>query len=217
MNTNKNAKRILIYGDSYTFGKIPGGARFDSETRFTGVLQKTLGKNFEIIEEGLRGRMLEGENAFFPHRNGLMQFDGIFGSHLPLDLVILFLGTNDTNSGSKKTPRQIVNGYSKYLKRVDWWCKHLDFPKPKIMIVTPPPTNEKKSYKIFNDLFKGSQSKSEKLPELLKNFVKTNKLLFFNASEIVQPSPIDGIHLAKLENKVLGEKLATKILNSVIS
>lgn len=56
MNTNISAKRILIYGDSYVFGKIPSGLRYDSATRFTGVMQSYLGSDYEIIEEGLRGR-----------------------------------------------------------------------------------------------------------------------------------------------------------------
>src|SRR5689334_11654512 len=99
MNTNKAAKTILIYGDSFTFAKIPGGLRYDCETRFTGVLQKELGKDYEVIEEGLRGRTVSGENSFFPYRNGLEQFGPIIGSHLPLDLLVLFLGTNDLNSG----------------------------------------------------------------------------------------------------------------------
>ena len=211
MNINKNAKRILVYGDSYTFGKIPGGNRFDNETRFTGVLQKELGDSYEVIEEGLRGRTLDGENAYFPHRNGLEQFGPIFGSHLPLQLLILFLGTNDTNSGSSKTPPQIVGGYDKYLETVAWWCKHLDFAEPKIMIVAPPVVNEKESYKSFKDIFKNSQKKSRQLSELLGSYAKKRHLLFFDSSKIVKPSPVDGIHLDETANKLLGENLVRKI------
>lgn len=77
MNTNIAAKQIMVYGDSYVFGKIPGGLRYDAATRFTGVMQSYLGDGYEIIEEGLRGRTLSGENGFFPRRDGLSQFDGI--------------------------------------------------------------------------------------------------------------------------------------------
>jgi len=98
MNTNISAKQILIYGDSYVFGIIPGGngARYDSSTRYTGVAQNYLGSDYNIIEEGMRGRTISGENGFFPHRDGLKAFDGIIGSHFPLDLVIIGLGTNDS-------------------------------------------------------------------------------------------------------------------------
>jgi len=41
MNTNPLAKRILCFGDSNTWGRIPGDdntARFPSNKRWTGVL-----------------------------------------------------------------------------------------------------------------------------------------------------------------------------------
>ncbi len=211
MVTNKKAKTILVYGDSYTFGKIPGGARYDSETRFTGVLQKTLGDAYEVIEEGLRGRTLDGENKFFPYRNGFPQFGPIFGSHLPIDLVIFFLGTNDTNSGSGKTAEEIVKSNDKYLERVEWWCDHLGFAKPKIMLIAPPAINEKESYKAFENVFKGSESTSRRLSKLMEKFARSEDFLFLDASEIVKVSIVDGVHLDEEANKLLGQAIAEKI------
>lgn len=211
MLTNKNAKRILVFGDSYVFGKIPGGARFDSETRFTGVLQKTLGDEYEIIEEGLRGRTVDGENRAFQYRNGFPQFGPILGSHFPLDLIIFILGTNDLNSGSTKSPEEVAKGYEGYMERIEWWSKHLDFPAPKIMIVAPPFINERASYKLFGAIFKGSESRIRKLPKVLEKFTRSKELLFFDASSVVTVSPIDGIHLTEEENKKLGVELANKI------
>ena len=211
MNINKNAKRILIFGDSYTFGKIPAGDRYDNESRYTGLLQKKLGDGYEIIEEGLRGRMIEGENAFFPFRNGFEQFGPILGSHLPIDLLILFMGTNDANSGSHKTPQEIVQGYDYYLGVVKWWVEHLDFPQPKILIIAPPIINELESYKIFKELFKGAQDKVEKLVQLLRAYADKNNLEFFDSSAIITTSNIDGIHLDEEANELLAEALSTKI------
>lgn len=53
MRTQPQAKRILIYGDSLTYGLIPasGGKRYDAATRFTGQLQTVLGDEYDIIEE----------------------------------------------------------------------------------------------------------------------------------------------------------------------
>jgi len=211
MVTNKNAKRILIYGDSYTFGKIPGGARYDSETRFTGILQKELGENFDVIEEGLRGRTVDGENRAFQYRNGFPQFGPILGSHFPLDLVVFFLGTNDLNNGSDKSPEQVAKGYDGYIERVEWWSKHLDFTTPKIMIVAPPNIFERASYKLFGAIFKGSESRIRKLPKVLEKFTNSKELFFFDSSAVVTVSEIDGIHLSAEENKKLGEALANKI------
>lgn len=215
MLPNKTLKRVLIYGDSYTYGKIPNGARYDAETRFTGIAQKLLLDTVEIIEEGLRGRTIAGENSFFPHRDGLKQFDGIIGSHLPLDLVIFFLGANDTNSGSIKNPQAIVMEYQAYLTKLAWWAKHLGLPVPKIAILAPPIIDEEKSYAPFKDIFKGSQQKSQALPALLEHFSMTNKLEYLDVSKIVSVSPEDGIHFNEDANKILGRELA-KFINSIL-
>lgn len=50
-------KKIVCYGDSNTFGYNPkNGFRFDKNIRWTSVLQKNLGKEFEIINEGMCDR-----------------------------------------------------------------------------------------------------------------------------------------------------------------
>ena len=208
MNTNVSAKRILIYGDSYVFGKIPGGLRFDSATRFTGVTQSYLGSEYEIIEEGLRGRTISGENGFFPHRDGLKQFDGIIGSHLPLDLVIIFLGTNDTNSSRKSSPEELVAPLIKYIRGVSWWAKHLGFPMPRIAVVIPPTIDEVASDKAFKNIFSGSGEKILAMQKLIKQLADDNKVLTFDSSKIVTVSQIDGIHLDAENNRLLGRALA---------
>lgn len=207
MNTNISAKRILIYGDSYVFGKIPGGSRYDASTRFTGVMQNYLGDGYEIIEEGLRGRNISGENGFFPHRNGLTQFDGIFGSHLPLDIVFLFLGINDCNSSRTLTPQEIVDAYTKYLRAIGWWAKHLGFPKPKVAIIAPPSINEPASHKDYKNIFNGAGPKIAALKELMRDFAQKNKILYFDAGQIIKVSPLDGIHLDIENNHLLGRAL----------
>ena len=50
-------KRILCYGDSNTWGFVPGtGTRFSKDERWTGIAQKELGAEYEIIEDGINGR-----------------------------------------------------------------------------------------------------------------------------------------------------------------
>lgn len=215
MNTNISAKRILIYGDSYVFGKIPDGLRYDCATRFTGVMQRYLGDGYEILEEGLRGRMLEGENGFFPHRNGLLQFDGILGSHFPLDLIIIMLGTNDCNSAKNATPEEIVASYIKYLRGISWWSKHLGFAKPKVAILAPPMIDEPASDKAFKNIFHGAGPKLEALPTLLKEFALENKIYFFDTSKVVKVSPLDGVHLDLENNHLLGRAL-TQFIKEVL-
>ena len=43
---------ILCFGDSNTNGSNPSGGRWGRWERWTGVLQKLLGDNYYVIEEG---------------------------------------------------------------------------------------------------------------------------------------------------------------------
>ena len=47
---------ILCYGDSNTYGYNPvNGLRYPKDVRWTGVLQKLLGEQYAVIEEGCNG------------------------------------------------------------------------------------------------------------------------------------------------------------------
>ena len=104
-------KRILCFGDSNTYGLAfspeKGPYRLDEEHRWTCLLQKELGPEYRIIEEGLNGRttafdvpasdtppLFDAPN--FASRNGAAFLPMCLESHSPLDLVILNLGTNDS-------------------------------------------------------------------------------------------------------------------------
>ena len=44
-------KNILCFGDSNTYGFVPGiGTRYDRGTRWTGRLAKALGSDYYVIE-----------------------------------------------------------------------------------------------------------------------------------------------------------------------
>src|SRR3989344_8358134 len=87
--------RILCFGDSNTWGWIPGtaGKRFSEQIRFPKLLQTSLGNNYEIIEEGLNSRTLASKyrRPNKDSKNGNAHLIPCLHSHDPLDLVILML------------------------------------------------------------------------------------------------------------------------------
>ncbi|MCC7303992.1 hypothetical protein IT418_01080 [bacterium] len=211
MNTQAT-KRIVIYGDSFVFGKVPGGTRFSATERFTGVTQNILGNDFEIIEEGMRGRTLSGENAFFPERDGLVQFGPIIASHLPFDLLIIVLGTNDLNSKGNKNDQDFREGLQQYREKIVYWQKALGIPfEYKILLVSPPKIIETDSYQAFGDIFRGSQLRVDQLPQVYEAAAKEFGFEFLDISTIVTSATEDGIHLNQVSNKAVGELLAEKI------
>lgn len=208
MNINHYAKRILIYGDSHTWGRIPNiYERYDTQTRWTGVLQQQLGTDYEIIEEGLRSRMAKGENPYVPDRDGYAQFPAIFSSHLPLDMVIFFLGTNDTNSRAQKTPADIAEDLGSYLPLVRETSESMGMQPPQHpMFIAPSIVDE--SVLKENSMFNGAGKKSQELPQLIKAMAEEQGVLFFDASTVVVPSKEDGVHLNAENNITLGKALA---------
>jgi lysophospholipase L1-like esterase len=71
-------KTILCYGDSNTWGFVPGSAnyeifyleRYTCDVRWTEVLQQKLGPDYYVIEEGLNGRTTNVDYAEWPGKNG---------------------------------------------------------------------------------------------------------------------------------------------------
>ncbi len=214
MNANPSAKRILLYGDSLVFGKASGpNKRLSGDVRFSVLLQKQLGNDYEIIEEGLRARTLEGENAIAKHRNGLEQFPSVLGSHLPLDLVIIMLGTNDCNATAQKTPQQIAEGLRNYPPIIGEWAKHFEVPLSKILIVAPPRINQNFYDELMGQIF-GPEAgeKAAALPALYQIEAKNLKTEFLDISKVCEPAKGDGVHLDESGNKAVADSLQAKVL-----
>src|SRR4029453_12146227 len=116
-------KRILCFGDSLTWGWMPikevvPTTRYPFEQRWTGVAAAQLGANFEIIEEGLSGRTTDLDDPTDPRLNGSTYLPSALATHLPLDLVILLLGTNDTKTYFNRSAYDITVGMSNLLVQV---------------------------------------------------------------------------------------------------
>ena len=94
-----NQKNILCFGDSNTHGyNSKTGGRFTVEERWTKLLQRKLGDDYYVIEEGLSGRTTSFDDPVFEGLSGLNAIYPCMMTHEPLDLVIIMLGTNDTKT-----------------------------------------------------------------------------------------------------------------------
>ena len=116
-------KRVMCFGDSLTWGWVAVSegsptTRFPYHERWTGVMAAKLGSAYEIIEEGLSARTTSIDDPVDPRLNGSAYLPAAVASHLPLDLVIIMLGTNDTKSYYRRTPYEVAVGMSKLVAQV---------------------------------------------------------------------------------------------------
>ena len=108
-------KNILCYGDSNTFGSIPGGGRYPYGVRWPGRLAGLLGADWHLIEEGMGGRTTVWEDPLEPGRCGIRYLPVALCSHQPLDMVIVSLGTNDCKASFHAPAGLIAQGLGRIL------------------------------------------------------------------------------------------------------
>lgn len=90
-------KTIVCFGDSNTWGCVPGGngQRYPRDVRWPGRLAAALADRAEVIAEGLNGRTATIDSPLEEGRNGLPYLVPCLRSHAPVDLLVIYLGTND--------------------------------------------------------------------------------------------------------------------------
>ena len=86
---NKMTREILCFGDSNTYGLIPGTKeRYKENIRWTGILQQKLKeKDCRIVEEGLCGRTTVFEDELRKNRKGSDLLPVLLESHAHLYLL----------------------------------------------------------------------------------------------------------------------------------
>lgn len=210
-------KRILCFGDSLTWGWIPvvegvPTERFPSDVRWTGVLADQLGAGYEVIEEGLSARTTTADDPTDPRLNGSRYLPACLASHLPLDLVILMLGTNDTKVNLGRTPFDIASGMGVLATQVLTSAGGVGtvYPAPQVLIVAPPPLADM-PHPWFDLVFEGGREKTDELARVYGALASFMKVPFFDAGSVISTDGVDGIHFTEANNRDLGVALAEQV------
>ena len=114
MILNKNAVKVLCFGDSLTWGHFHSGIRFELKDRWTYKLQEIMGSNFDILEEGLRSRTTNIDDVNTQDRNGIeknfrfVPFEAVMIDSVQSFFDILVHISIDVRSGSLAKTMQII-------------------------------------------------------------------------------------------------------------
>lgn len=206
-------KTVLCYGDSNTYGFNPNnGLRFHSSIRWTGRLQKLLGQDYKVIEEGCNGRTTVFDDPFEPWKNGLLYLRPCLNSHKPVDIVVLMLGTNDLKNCFHVSAREIADGAGQLVDVIcKFTCEKQGF-EPKIILVSPTEIGEGIKSSPFGDSFhENAIEASRAFPEYYKKIADEKGCIFIDASEHAKPSKEDSLHLSSEGH----EALAHAIYNAI--
>lgn len=112
-------KKILIYGDSNTWGdNFNVGKRIKDKYQWCNILNKKLGRAYQVIQEGLPGRIAGYDDIESPYKNGKTSFIPILRSSCPVDIIIIALGTNDLQLIYSKSYTQIIEDLKWYQETI---------------------------------------------------------------------------------------------------
>ena len=209
---NENAgdkKQILCFGDSNTWGLVPGSEpfeRYPQSIRWTGVLQEKY-PEITVLEEGLCGRTTVFEDALRPGRNGKEALPVILESHMPIYAAVLMLGTNDCKSLYANNEYTIGRGIELVLDELQKYV----IPE-RILLVSPillgsnvwmphkDPEFDQRSVEVCR-----------KLKYVYSNIARKRKTIFLAADEYVTASSTDDEHMDAEGHRLFADAIYSKL------
>lgn len=203
-------KNVLCYGDSNTWGYIPGGlGRYARSVRWTGVAQSILGSDYTIIEEGLNGRTTVFDSPFNPELNGADHFMCSLMSHWPLDAVVLMLGTNDLmhNHTAWEASRGCITLMRMALNSATLFVGG----KPRLLLMAPIHIGERIAEIDLSPLKDIGYEQSLLFAPLYEKAAERFGAEFLDAAAYAEPSQVDCEHMDERGHAALGAAVAAKL------
>ena len=210
--------RVMCFGDSNTFGTPPHGAdpvaRYDAVDRWPRVMGQALG--CEVIEEGLPGRTTDLSDPTLPEiggagMDGAAYLPAALASHLPLDWVVILLGTNDLKSMYARTPLRVAIGAATLVDIAQSIGGGVGTPysSPRVLLLAPPPLGRMSH---FSEMFVGGQEKARALPGLYAAMAAAAGCAFLDCGTVIATDGFDGLHWTATTQRRLGAAVAERLL-----
>lgn len=202
---------LLCYGDSNTWGCIPGtDRRYPKTVRWPGILEDDLGEEYLVIEEGLNGRTTVWEDPIEGHKSGKNYLKPCLESHKPLDLVIIMLGTNDLKGRFSVPACDVAEGAGTLAEIVFKSGAGRNNESPDVLLIAPPPIGD---LGVFAPWYEGAKQKSKKLGDEFARVSEERGCFLVNAADHIESSDVDGVHLDETQHKKLGLAVAETVRN----
>lgn len=208
--------RILCFGDSNTHGTAPmatrdANVRLTNEQRWPSVMARQLGPDWDIIEEGLPGRTTSLDDPIMgQHMNGQTGLRIALGSHQPIDVLAIMLGTNDLKTRFAPNPQRVTSGMASLLDialHPDIHNRHGGY---QVIVIAPPPVFEAGC--LAAEFYGGSDVQ---LSQSYSELCKVRGCAFLDAGEIITCDPVDGVHFNADAHAKLGRAMVAMARTAV--
>ncbi len=206
-------KRAVIFGDSNTYGRIPGteDGRFSYPDRWTSILQERLGEGWEVCSEGYPGRTVlqyEKEPAMLYAPSSVHP---ALKAHLPFSYVMIMLGTNDFKTVYDVSPETVAEGLAYIVDEIRRLLE-MNRCEARIVLAAPPVFQPAVPEKAI--LFRDAREKMTAYSQLVKQLAEQKGTGFIDLSDLL-PDPADGIHLPLQLQPVTAELVMASIEKEV--
>jgi lysophospholipase L1-like esterase len=202
-------KTIVCFGDSNTWGyNGETGTRHAREHRWPLVLAATLGDGYDVIPEGQNSRTSVVEDLIEGPKRGRDYLLPCLESHMPVDLLVLLLGTNDLKHRYGLSAWDIAQGVGVLARMAQSSPFGPDGRAPEVLLIAPPPVAKLTG---FAEMFEGAAEKSRGLGRQYRAVAEELGCRFLDAGELVRSSDSDGIHLEAEEQVKLGKAVADEV------
>jgi lysophospholipase L1-like esterase len=178
------------------------------------VLQRELGDDVHVIEEGQNGRTTVFENPFEPNRNGLTFLPVALQTHAPLDAVVIDLATNDLFLPG-------VNAYHAAhgaMKLAEVALTSDSGPAsgaPTVLVVVPPPFDQLDAWDTNESPDAGRESErlSQAFVDAAASYAQWEgiHIPLLDLREHVSSSSVDGIHFEADGHRAIGLAVAGRL------
>lgn len=206
-------KQILVYGDSLTWGIVPGTRRrLLFEQRWPRILEAELvrtGMPVCVIEDCLNGRRTVWDDPFKPGRNGFAGIEQRIEVNSPLALVILMLGTNDFQSVHQHNASHSAQGIASIVRAIRRAPIEPDMPVPSILIVAPPQSGTPAG--TMAEKFANAPERSAGLSAAYASVAAELGCEFVDAGRTIVTSKVDGVHLDADQHEIFGRYMVDTV------
>lgn len=204
---------VVCFGDSLTWGFNPlDKSRYSHDIRWTRLLQKELGDGFYVVEDGLNSRTTVFEDPVRGDKNGLQHLATVRKTHMPIDILLIMLGTNDLQDRFRMSAEAIGMAMGRLLFAATQPTDDVEGRPPKVLLMAPPPLGDFTGTPYGNIYSNAhSQTQSRLLADVYRRQAGEYGTAFFDTGSVIEPSAVDAIHFEAAPQAGLASAIAGQV------